>query len=126
VPWSRTNRSRETARGAPVGGRATFAVSIDLDPVLLQEHYPCRARRSAEVEITDALRALGYEPRPGGLFVGNRSVDAVSCVLAVQELARVYPWFVHCALSVNMLRISEISDLLPAVTATGTFGDRLE
>jgi virulence-associated protein VapD len=42
-------------------------------------------------------------------------VDAVACVLAVQELASRYDWFTPSVRDIRMLRIEENNNLMPAV-----------
>jgi virulence-associated protein VapD len=49
------------------------------------------------------------------VYFGNEKVDAVTCVLAVQELTRTYSWFGPSVRDIRMLRIEDNNDLLPAV-----------
>jgi len=42
-------------------------------------------------------------------------VDAVTCVLAVQELSRTFPWFAASVRDIRMLRIEDNNDLKPAL-----------
>ena len=45
----------------------------------------------------------------------NEKIDAVRCVLTIQKLANLYPWFSTCVRDVRMLRIEENNDLKPAI-----------
>jgi virulence-associated protein 2 len=57
----------------------------------------------------------GFSHQQGSVYFGDETVDAVKCVLAVQKLAKEYPWFATCAKDVRMLRIEDNNDLMPAL-----------
>lgn len=91
-----------------------YAIAIEMNPVLLREHFACDSE-AAYLEIRGVLERHGLSTRGGRVFFGLEEVDAVRCVLAVQDLVRSLPWFSLCARSVRMLRIEEFTDLMPAV-----------
>ena len=49
------------------------------------------------------------------MYFGGEMINAVTCVLAAQDLARSLPWFSACVRDIRMLRIEEFNDLMPAV-----------
>lgn len=50
----------------------------------------------------------------GSLYFGER-VDAVTCVTAIQALAKEYKWFHPSVRDIRMLRIEDTNDLMPAI-----------
>ena len=63
-----------------------------------------------------ALRDVRSKP---AVYFGGKNVDAVTCVLAAQELAARYDWFTPSVRDIRMLRIEENNDLMPAVARGG-------
>ena len=59
--------------------------------------------------------ANGFEWKQGSVYFGGETINAVNCVVIVQKLAKLYPWFATCVKDVRMLRIEENNDLAPAV-----------
>ena len=53
------------------------------------------------------------------MYFGGEQIDAVTCVLAAQDLPRSLPWFPACVRDIRMLRIEEFNDLMPAVQQAG-------
>jgi virulence-associated protein VapD len=51
------------------------------------------------------------------VYFGDDTVDAVRCVLAVQDLTRTYVWFRAAVRDTRMLRIEDNNDLMPAVVS---------
>mgnify|MGYP006182372453 FL=1 len=67
-------------------------------------------------DIRKFMESNNFEWVKGSVYFGNSSIDAIQCVLVVQKLAKIYPWFSTCVKDVRMLRIEENNDLLPAVS----------
>jgi virulence-associated protein VapD len=65
--------------------------------------------------IADVLKPLGFTQGQPGLYFGNLEVTPVTCVLGVMELTRRLEWFRTSVSSLQMLRIDECNDLMPAV-----------
>ena len=61
------------------------------------------------------MLANGFEWKQGSVYFGGETINAVNCVVIVQKLAKLYPWFATCVKDVRMLRIEENNDLAPAV-----------
>ena len=51
----------------------------------------------------------------GSVCFGGPDVNAVTCVLAAQDLARTLPWFAASVRDIRMMRIEELNDLMSAV-----------
>ena len=92
-----------------------YAISFDMDTQTLSELYHTPSYHNAYYDIGKFLRERGFEPQQGSVYFGNESVDAVRCVIAVQELTREYPWFAASVRDIRMLRIEDNNDLLPAI-----------
>ena len=93
-----------------------YAIAFDMDTNLLREVYPNPSYNNAYMDIRRVLEdEYGFEWRQGSVYFGNEKVDAVTCVLAAQELANRYDWFSAAVRDIRMLRIEENNDLMPAV-----------
>lgn len=92
-----------------------YAVIIDVDFDIL-EQILVDARSSAYGEIKVILQRHGFKQQQGNFYFGGEHIDAVGCVLAVQDLAKQLPWFRASVRSLKMLRIEEVNDLLPAIS----------
>lgn len=92
-----------------------YAVLFDLDTNCLNENYEGTVYHNAYKLIKDFMLDNGFSWKQGSVYFGNDKIDAVTCVLTVQKLARLYPWFSTCVKDVRMLRIEENNDLLPAL-----------
>jgi len=94
-----------------------FAITFDMDTTALQARYPNASWQNAYYDIGRTLRKHGFDRQQGSVYFGDETVDAVRCVLAVQDLAKSYAWFAPAVRDIRMLRIEDNNDLMPAVTA---------
>lgn len=92
-----------------------YAVVFDLDTKVLQEVYPGTSWQNAYAEIRKFLDTRGFDRVQGSTYFGGEGVNAVNCVLAVQDLTLEYEWFSAAVRDIRMLRIEENNDLGPAV-----------
>lgn len=92
-----------------------YAITFDLDAKKLEERYPTSNWRKAYEDIAVFLADYGFECQQGNVYFGDNGVDAVTCVIAVQELSQEYDWLAYCAKDIRMLRIEECNDLMPAI-----------
>ena len=92
-----------------------YAIAFDLEGAQLEKLYPNQSWRNAYADVRKTLEKHGFERRQGSVYFGNETVDAVTCVLAVQELARDYNWFSASVTDIRMLRIEDNNDLGPAI-----------
>src|SRR5277367_5491609 len=99
----------------PVGRVRMYAIAFDLDTNQLQREYPSPSRQNAYGDIKKTLIPLGFSWQQGSVYFGDKTVDAVKCVMAAQALSNTYPWFRNCVRDIRMLRIEELNDLAPAL-----------
>lgn len=92
-----------------------YAVVFDLDTNTLAATYHGNSPTNAYSDIRKLLTGYGFDWQQGSTYFGGPSVDAVTCVLAVQDLSAQYPWFQPSVRDIRMLRIEENNDLMPAV-----------
>lgn len=92
-----------------------YAITFDLDTSVLKETYHNDSWNNAYSDVRKALEGYGFERIQGSVYFGNDSVDAVTCVLAIQALATDFDWFCPSVRDVRMLRIEDNNDLMPAV-----------
>jgi virulence-associated protein VapD len=93
-----------------------YAIAFDLYTDRLANHYHGNAPTNAYDDIRRVLNNFGFERQQGSVYFGSASVATpVTCVLAVQELCRLHPWFKAVVKDIRMLRIEEDNDLMPAV-----------
>lgn len=92
-----------------------YAISFDMDTNRMQELYEGASWRNGYTEIGNVLSEHGFTWKQGSVYFGNPDVNAVSCVLAIQDVAQRLNWFTASARDVRMLRIEEFNDLSPAL-----------
>ncbi|MEM6944867.1 MAG: virulence factor [Pseudomonadota bacterium] len=94
-----------------------YAITFDMDTSRMEELYPGASWRNGYNEIKSILREHGFDWQQGSVYFGRETVNAVTCVLAVQDVAKRLDWFSPSVRDVRMLRIEEFNDLSPAVGA---------
>ncbi len=92
-----------------------YAISFDMDTARMQELYDGASWRNGYTEIGNVLSEHGFSWKQGSVYFGDAEVNAVTCVLAIQDVARKLNWFTASARDVRMLRIEEFNDLGPAL-----------
>lgn len=103
------------------GGGRVYAITFDLDTKVLEEAYEGKSWQNAYAEIRHTLGKFGFDWRQGSVYFGDETVDAVTCVLAVQELTTRFAWFRPSVRDIRMLRIEENNDLGPALERAAKF-----
>lgn len=104
----------ERAENAGYPGRM-YAIAFDLDKKQLEECYPGNTPTQGYADIRKFLEARGFGHQQQSVYFGDQSVDAVSCVLAAQEMVKEHPWVRLCVKDIRMLRIEENNDLGVAI-----------
>jgi virulence-associated protein VapD len=99
------------------GGRV-YAITFDLDTQTLEDSYGTPSWRNAYADIRNTLAGHGFDWKQGSVYFGNETVDAVTCVIAVQDLTRRFEWFRPSVRDIRMLRIEENNDLGPAIESS--------
>lgn len=92
-----------------------YAIVFDLDTQVLESVYGGPSWRNAYSDIRGKLSGYGFDWQQGSTYFGNDTVDAVACVIAVQDLTAAFPWFQPAVRDIRMLRIEENNDLMPAI-----------
>lgn len=98
----------------PSGRVRVYAIAFDVDIESLGANYG-DPYNNAYMEIRRVLERHGFRWQQGSVYFGGEEINAVTCVLAAQDLARSLPWFPASVRDVRMLRIEEFNDLMPAV-----------
>jgi virulence-associated protein VapD len=99
----------------PDWSNRVYAICFDLDTEALQKLYRAASWQNGYQDIARVLSRHDFGRQQGSVYFGDRTVDPVRCVLAIQEVAKNCPWFSQVVRDVHMLRIEENNDLLPAV-----------
>ena len=93
-----------------------YAIAFDLEQDTLSKTYGSQTYTNAYTDIKRVLESYGFSRQQGSVYFGDPGkVDAVKCVLAVQDLARRFSWFSASVEDVRMLRIEDNNDLMPAI-----------
>lgn len=92
-----------------------YAITFDLDTSVLKDTYHNDSWNNAYSDVRRALEAYGFERVQGSVYFGDDTVDAVTCVLAIQSLTSDFDWFGPAVRDIRMLRIEDNNDLMPAV-----------
>jgi len=100
----------------PKSGARMYAIAFDMDIEALREHYG-DPYNNAYQEIRKVLQRHGFTWQQGSVYFGDERINAVTCVLAAQDLARSLTWFAASVRDIRMMRIEELNDLMPAVLA---------
>lgn len=91
------------------------AIVFDFDTRTLRATYRTDNWRNADNEVGNILGQHGFEWQQGSTYFGTDRVDAVTCVLAVQDLTAKFAWFAPSVRDIRMLRIEENNDFTPAI-----------
>ena len=102
------------------GNQRVYAIAFDMDTKALKESYPNPSWQNAYKEIRDFLAQYGFTWKQGSLQFSSADVTPVTVVLAVQEMAKRFPWFAPSVRDIRMMRIEEDNDLLPAVSSVAS------
>jgi virulence-associated protein VapD len=98
----------------PAGRVRVYAIAFDMDIESLRANYG-DPYNNAYLEIRRVLERHGFRWQQGSVYFGGEEINAVTCVLAAQDVARSLPWFSASVRDIRMLRIEEFNDLMPAV-----------
>jgi virulence-associated protein VapD len=92
-----------------------YAITFDLDTQTLEASYGAPSWRNAYADIRNVLSTHGFDWQQGSVYFGGDEVNAVTCVVAVQDLTKRFAWFRPSVRDIRMLRIEENNDLGPAI-----------
>jgi virulence-associated protein VapD len=91
-----------------------YAILVDMDIESMRRNH-CNPRNDAFMDIQRVLQRHGFTRQQGSAHFGDERINAVTCVLAAIDLSRRLPWFAASVRDIRMLRIEELTDLMPAV-----------
>jgi virulence-associated protein VapD len=93
-----------------------YAIAFDLEQDTLSKTYGNANYTNAYKDIKKVLEDYGFSKEQASVYFGDvDKVDAVKCVLAVQDLAKKYEWFSASVEDIRMLRVEDNNDLMPAI-----------
>ncbi|MBO0906236.1 virulence factor [Jiella sonneratiae] len=92
-----------------------FAIVFDLDTNSLKDVYGGPSWNNAYTDVRNFLKKRGFDWQQGSTYFGDDTVDAVSCVLTIQDMTAEFDWFAPSVRDIRMLRIEDNNDLMPAV-----------
>ena len=91
-----------------------YAITFDIDTSCVESSRGT-SYNAIYGEIRKIMESRGFKWQQGSTYFGGDKVNAVSCVLVAQELAKSVPGFQSCVRDIRMLRIEEMNDLMPVV-----------
>jgi virulence-associated protein VapD len=94
-----------------------YAIAFDLDTDTLKKSYGSESYNNAYGDIRKLLTTKhNFKWQQGSVYFGDPDkVNAVTCVLAIMDVARSFAWFAPSVKDIRMLRIEEQNDLMGAV-----------
>lgn len=93
-----------------------YAVAFDLDTEILKASYPSDSYNNAYADIRTFLLKNNFDWQQGSLYFGDKEkMNAVKCVLTIQNMSKEFPWFKASVKDIRMLRIEELNDLKDAL-----------
>ncbi len=107
------SRNSSDGSGMPTEGRV-YAIAFDMEIESVRKNYG-DPYNNAYLEIRKILEKHGFVWQQGSVYFGGNQVNAVTCVVAANDLAKKLPWFIKSVRDIRMLRIEELNDLMPAI-----------
>lgn len=107
-------RKRSTRPSARRKAQRVYAIAFDLDTIVAEQLCGSSWRGCYE-KTAQVLGEFGFARQQGSVYFGDETTDAVTCVMAVQEADKRFPWFGRVVRDLRMLRVDEDNDLLPAL-----------
>ncbi len=92
-----------------------YAITFDIDTNCLADNNITNS--SMYNSIRKFLEKRNFKWQQGSVYFGDSTINAVTCVTTIQELAKEYSEFATCVKDVRMLKIEEFNDLMPAIKA---------
>ena len=92
-----------------------YAIIFDIDSNCVNDQNQNNSISNCYEDVHKFMEANHFIQQQVNLFLGDETVNAVSCVLTIQKLVKQYPWLDSCIKDARMLRIEENSDLLIAI-----------
>lgn len=91
-----------------------YAIAFDMDIEQLRVHYGA-PYNNAYLEVRRVLDEHHFKWQQGSVYFGSPEVTAAKVMVAVIDLTTKLPWFAAAVRDIRMLRIEELSSLVPVV-----------
>ncbi len=98
-----------------------YAIAFNMDTEQLRVHYG-DPYNNAYLEIRRVLEGHQFQWQQGSVYFGWLTVNAASVMVAVIDLATRLRWFAASVQDIRMLRIEELTDLMPVVQRIAGLG----
>lgn len=93
-----------------------YAIIFSFDVEKLSKNYHQSNWQKAYSDIENFLQNYGFYKQQDLIYFGEQNeVTAVTCVTVIQKLSNQYEWFEPSLKDIQMLRIEEWNDLMPAI-----------
>ena len=96
--------------------KRVYAIAFDLD-TKIAEKLCGEGWKGCYEKIGRVLAEYGFAGQQGSLYFGTPESDAVTCMLAVQEIDKRFAWFGRSVRDIRMLRVDEMNDLMPVLSS---------
>ena len=103
-PWGQVKRNKRV-----------YAIAFDLE-CKIAEQLCGEGWKGCYEKIGRVLAEHGFVGQQGSVYFGSAESDAVTCIMAVQDLDRRFSWFGRAVRDIRMLRVDEMNDLRPVLS----------
>ena len=93
-----------------------YMIIFDIDTNCIDEQSLGKSTSNSHQEIRKFMEVNNFTWQQGGVYFGDDTINAVHCILIVQELAKKYTWLASCSRDIRMLRIEEDADLRQVIS----------
>jgi len=73
-----------------------YAIIFDMDANYLSHQHKNISQINIHSDIRKFIESNGFSWQQGGVYFGDETVNAVKCVVVVQNLSKKYSWFRGC------------------------------
>jgi len=92
-----------------------YAITFDLNQEMLEKTYGKENFNNTYADIKRVLTKYGFERQQGSVYFSKEQINSVTCMIAVQDIAKQYKWFGVSLEDIRMLKIEDNNDLMPAI-----------
>ncbi len=93
-----------------------YAIMFELDKVACNNNtHTKKELREAYLHVDAFLQRYGFEKKKKGLYFGTDDHTPPICCLVIRKLVEKMGWLFHCFKYINMIRITDVDDMMPVV-----------
>lgn len=92
-----------------------YAIVFDFDLDILKRVKDVDGYADVFSKVKNILAVQGFTHKTGNMFVSRESISSVDVIVIMQSISKLYPWFAPSLSQLEMYRIEEVNDLLPAM-----------